>query len=56
MLHGGCLLWLLPPSGWRFLAVEPDVLLAGEEIQLRTLHTGQTLEVSKAGRINVDAA
>ncbi|MOA10884.1 hypothetical protein D3C78_1307910 [compost metagenome] len=44
------------PARWRLLAVEADVLVAGEQIQQRAGHTCQALEIAQAGRVDIDAA
>ncbi|MDT4839392.1 hypothetical protein FQZ97_731820 [compost metagenome] len=46
----------LTPAGRRFLAVEADVLVAGEQIEQGSRHAGQAREVGQPGRVHVNAA
>ncbi|MOA40419.1 hypothetical protein D3C78_1622930 [compost metagenome] len=36
--------------------MEPGVLVAGEQIEQRSLHAGKALEVAQACRVDIDAA
>lgn len=45
----------LPPACRRLLAVEPHVLVAGEQVEQGARDAGQALEVAQSGRVHVDA-